>query len=317
MSAPLDDPTRRGVLLMVLAMFTVPGIAALAKLATEELPPTEIALGRFVFQSLYLAPAAWYLFGRRMLRPARPWVQAARGGLMGFGTLCYFSALTVLPLADTVAIFFAEPFILTALSALVLGETIGWRRALAIVFGFGGAMLVIQPSFVEVGWPAVLPLVAAFLAAGYFALTRLTAKGASIVEIQLHSGLVSAALLALALAVGTAAGADFLTPVWPSWRGLLLVAGVAGFATVGHLLMVRAFAHAPASTLAPLQYLEIIGATVYGLVLFGDFPDSTTWAGVCVIVSSGMYIIWREHRLARRPSAVSGPVPASPQPDGE
>jgi drug/metabolite transporter (DMT)-like permease len=296
------DSNLKGIIFIVAAMATVPAMPAIAKLLSGSIPSGEAALARFAFQTLYLAPFAVTILGRRLLRPAQPVRLAVRGGLIATSTLLFFTALQVMPLADTTAIFFVQPFILAIVAAIFLGETIGWRRAVAIAVGFGGAMLIIRPSFSEFGFPALLPIGAALAVATYLAMTRRMGVAASVLEMQFHSGIAGMIVLGSALCIGTAAGIAPLTPVWPSPGEWLILAGLGVVATGSHLLMTKAFVYAPASSLAPFQYLEIIGATAYGLLLFGEFPDRLTWTGIAVIVSSGLFLIWREHRL-RRPAA--------------
>jgi S-adenosylmethionine uptake transporter len=104
----------------------------------------------------------------------------------------------------------------------------------------------------------------------------------------------------LALWVGEGSGSPVFDPVWPDMRGWMLMIGVGVTATVSHLFLVYAFRKAPASVLAPLQYLEIVAATIFGFLVFGDFPDALKWLGIAIIVCSGLFIFWRERLAATR-----------------
>jgi drug/metabolite transporter (DMT)-like permease len=117
---------------------------------------------------------------------------------------------------------------------------------------------------------------------------------------QFYAGVFGGIVMSVALAAGEVANISVLSFVWPDRWQWMLLAGLGVIATSGHLLVVHAFRRAPAGLLAPFQYVEIIGATFLGLVFFGDFPDATTWVGVAIIVSSGMYVFHREATLARR-----------------
>ncbi|ANK83295.1 MAG: hypothetical protein TEF_05515 [Rhizobiales bacterium NRL2] len=295
---PRRSDTETGMLLMALAMLTLPCIDAIAKHTGERLPAAEIALARFVMQSLILLPLA---SRADLLRALPVWpAHAARGVLIAGATILFFTALQSLPIADAIAIFFVEPLLLTLLSAVLLGEKVGWRRLTAVAVGFGGALLIIRPSFEAVGWPALLPVGAAGCFAFYLVLTRKLARSGDAVTMQLTAGISGAATAGAALLYGAFSGfmpAVFI-PVLPDWTEFAWLALLGCVATGGHILVVHAFRRADAGILAPFQYLEIISATALGLAIFGDFPDAVTWAGIAVIVGSGLYVFHRERKLA-------------------
>lgn len=291
------------MLMMALGVLLIPGIDAIAKLLSTSISPGQVSWGRFVFQTLFMLPLVLAGSRGRPLRPSARRIgwDALRGALLGAATLFFFSSLKHLPMADAISIFFIEPLILTLLSALFLGEQIGWRRLSAILVGFCGALVIVRPSWQVFGWAAVLPMAAACCFALYMTVTRHAAKAADPASMQLWAGVFGALILSAALAVGDSAAIAFLHPSWPSAREWLLLALLGAIATSGHLLVVMALRRAPAGILAPFQYLEIISATLLGLVIFGDFPDLTTWFGVSVVVGSGLYVFHRERRLARAP----------------
>ncbi len=287
---------QEGILLMVLGMLLLPGIDAIAKGLAGSISAGQVAWSRFFFQSLFLLPFVLRFGGLRVGR--RLWIHAARGFLIALATLLFFASLGALPLADAISIFFVEPFILTLLSALLLGERIGWRRLLAVAIGFCGALIIIRPSYAIFGPTALLPMGAALSFAFYVILTRLLVREGSAVTMQFYAGLFGMLTMTIALGVGWETGIEVLLPVWPSageW-GLLATLGV--IATSGHMLVVLAIRRVGASMVAPFQYLEIISATLLGFIFFGDFPDATTWLGIAIIIASGIYVFLRERRLA-------------------
>ena len=286
------------MLLMLAAMLVLPGIDAIAKWLSGEISSGQIAWSRFFFQTLLMLPLFLRTRGP-VFTSALPW-HALRGALIALATLLFFSALKYLPLADAISIFFVEPLILTLLSALFLGETVGWRRLTAVAVGFAGAMLIIRPSFHALGLPALLPLGTASSFAVYLILTRRLAQHEQPERMQFYAGVFGGLVMTLALVAGGAADVAVLSFVSPSAGQWLLLAGLGLIATAGHLLVVHAFRRAPAGLLAPFQYVEIIGATILGLLFFDDFPDAMTWLGVAVIVGSGMYVFRREAVIARR-----------------
>lgn len=290
--------------LMLAAMLILPGIDAIAKWLSGAIPSGQIAWSRFLFQTVLMLPLFLRTRGPTFTR-ALP-LHALRGALIALATLLFFTALKFLPLADAISIFFVEPLILTLLSALFLAEPVGRRRLTAVAAGFAGALIIIRPSFAALGLPALLPLGTALCFAVYLMLTRSLAQHEPPERMQFYAGLFGAIVMSVALLIGDTADVPVLSYVTPDLDQWLLLAGLGVIATGGHLLVVHAFRRAPAGMLAPFQYVEIVGATVLGLVFFGHFPDATTWVGVAVIVGSGMYVFHREAVIARRERRTGG-----------
>lgn len=291
-SAAVTQHHERAMLLMIAATLLLPSIDAIAKYLSASIGAGQVTWSRFLFQSLFMLPLAWRVWGRSP--SPNLLVNALRGVLLAGATLLFFAALKYLPIADAISIFFIEPLLLTLLSALLLGEQVGWRRVSAVLVGLGGAALVIQPNFANAGTPALYPLGAATCFAFYLVLTRKFAQREAPELMQFLAGLAGLAVMSLALAVGTQIDVPTLnvaTPTHAQWSWLALLGLIA---TIGHLLMVAAFARANASLLAPFQYVELVSATILGFVVFGDFPEPATWLGVAVIVGSGLYVFHRE-----------------------
>jgi S-adenosylmethionine uptake transporter len=287
---------QEGILLMVIGMLILPGIDAIAKGLSGSISSGQVTWSRFFFQTLILLPFVLRAGGLGVGR--RLWVHAARGFLIALATLLFFTSLGKLPLADAISIFFVEPFILTLLSALLLGESIGWRRMLAVFVGFCGALIIIRPSYAVFGVTALLPLGAALSFAFYVVLTRWLVREGSAVTMQFYAGVFGCLTMTAALWVGLETRLAILTPIWPGYQEWLLLAVLGVIATAGHMLVVQAIRRVGASMVAPFQYLEIVSATILGLTFFGDFPDATTWLGVAVIIGSGLFVFFRERRLA-------------------
>lgn len=281
--------------LMVGATLLLPVGDTLSKYLTGVVHPLEVTLWRLVFQALALGLAALVVPSRVHGRVFSPLL--ALGGLTTAATLGFLiSAFAVMPIATAIAIFFVEPLLLTVMSALFLGERVGWRRYLAVVVGLLGAVVVIRPGWSTFGASALLPLGAAFAFAANMVVIRIASATRSGLGIQLGISVYAAALMAAAFAVAAMLGvvpwAGLRAPafVWPVYGVMGVIAGVTFF------MMAEAFGRAPASVLAPTQYFEIVGATALGYLVFGDFPEALTWLGTAIILASGLFVFHRERR---------------------
>ena len=289
----------RGIGIMTIAMLIVPAMDVLAKVLTAEMPALEVAFGRFVGQLLVAAIFGVAVGeGRRLIPPNLPG-HLLRGLFLAATSLMFFSALATMPLTDALAIAFAEPMILTAVSPWLLGETVGWRRWAACGVGFLGTLMIIRPSFEAFGATAFLPLGAAFTFAGYHVMTRRLSGQGSLTAIQFVTGLVGTGALALALVAASSAGWLSRPVVMPSGLSWVWFFGIGGLSFFTHGMIVKAFEFAPAAVLAPFGYLEIVSATILGYLVFGDFPDGPTWGGIALIMASGLYIVHRERLRGR------------------
>jgi drug/metabolite transporter (DMT)-like permease len=297
----------RGVSTMAAAMFFLPMMDAIAKwLSTvDSLPPATVTLSRFVVQTILTLLIVLALTGVKSLKPVKLWGNLFRGFLMGIGSLCFFAAVKYMPLADAMAVFFVEPLMLTLLSALILKEQVGWRRRIAVAVGFVGTLIVIQPSWELFGWVSLLPLGTATLFAVYLILNRRYGDADTPLVMQLYAGVGGTVTLVVALFLGGMFGVSDMTLGLPS-GGLswLLLFAIGAIATGGHLLVVQASRLAPASLLAPFQYLEIVMAVIIGLFVFNEFPTPSKWLGIAIIIGSGAYVVWREgkKRHAQEPA---------------
>ena len=300
--APLptsENESLTAIGLMSSAMMLVPLMDVIAKYLSASLPPLEVTFGRFLFQLVVCTVIAVAAGRTASLKSKRPGINLLRGALLALASLSFFTAVKFMSVATAISIFFVEPMILTILAALILKESFGVRRVAAIAVGLAGALLILRPSFTAVGPAALLPLCTATLFAFYLLLNRRYAGVDNLLAVQFSAGLSGSLLLGAALLVGSLAGVSDYAFVMPSAAevGLLAVIGAISFA--GHGLVVMAFQRGEAALLAPLQYLEIVGATLFGYLVFADFPDAPTWFGIALIVASGLYIAHRERVTAR------------------
>jgi len=277
----------------------------IAKYLTGHLPALELVAAMFTV-TLLLSPIL--VPPRRLLRlhrlPRLP-LLFLRSFCQLASSMCFIYAIAVLPLADVIAIGFVSPFFITALAALFLHETVGPRRWVACIFGFVGALIILRPGL-QVDWAtAILPLANAFFYSSYCVLTRALGSHHDDRMLLAFNGFVGAPIM---LAIMPFVG------VWPSGWEWLGLAGIGLLSGAAHLLIIRAYRMAPASLLAPFQYLEIVGITALAYLAFGAFPDGWTWLGTAIIVSAGLFVFYRETMLARSkaPATESGELGSHP-----
>lgn len=290
---------------MTAAMLIIPVMDIIAKYLSTDIPPLEITFGRFLFQLLIALLLAVVTGKLHRLRGEQPLINYLRGVLLASASLCFFIAVKYMSVATAISIFFVEPMILTVLAAVILKEQVGPRRIVAIVVGLAGAMMILRPSLAEVGLVSLLPVCTAVLFSFYLVLNRLYPVTDDLLTIQFSAGLAGTLYLGGALALGITfqiGDQEFVQP--ELWQiGLLALIGLISFA--GHGLVVSAFQRGSASLLAPLQYVEIVSATLFGYLVFSDFPDGPTWIGIALIIGSGMYITHRERMLSRQAPATN------------
>lgn len=302
-----SDRVLAGVALMIGFCLTAPLLDVAAKLASASVPIGQITAARFVVQCMLMAPIFWAM-GLSLRVPPGHWMTlTARALLLVVATFCFIAAIRVMPLADALAIVFVAPFIVMLVGKFYLDEDVGPRRVGAALVGFLGVLFVIQPSFAAFGFVAFIPLGTAFAFAFYILLTRGLSRQMHPVTLQFHTGLIASLLCLPVLLVARDTGSDLFDPVWPTDIAWVWLIGVGFFATISHMMMTYALSFAPSSTLAPLQYFELPVATLFGYLVFNDFPNSLSLLGIGIIIAAGLYMIHRERNgakqsISRRPT---------------
>jgi drug/metabolite transporter (DMT)-like permease len=257
----------------------------LAKFLAGEYSVVQIVWARYAFAvPVILAtarPAAW----PGLLKCERPSLQAARGLLPLLASVTVIVGLGLMPLADATAISFASPLLVVALSVPLLGERISVHSWVGVACGFAGVLLIVRPGAGTIAWAALFPLATAFFFALYQVLTRLVSRGDDPVV-----------TLAWTVAVGLVLTTPLLPLYWFPVDGtdwpLLVLSGLLFGA--GQFLLIRAFTIAPAATLAPFTYAQIVAAVVFGVVVFGDVPDTWTTLGTALVILAGVWVLRRQ-----------------------
>lgn len=274
-----------GILCVVAAGAMLAAMDAIGKFLSGRIDVLQVIWGRYAMHTLIVLLAL--LLTRRnlgFLRSARPLAQTTRCLVLLGVTVLMYTALTVVPLADATAVLFFAPVLTTLLSGLFLGEAVGARRGGAVVVGFLGVLLIVRPGLATDPY-MLLPVLAACCLALYWVLTR-----------HLNGKDDPHATLFYATAVGAAVLSGVVPFRWTPLDGLqwtlLLVMGALG--AVAHYLVVVGFRYAPASTLSPFMYSQLLAASLISLALFGDPLKLPTALGGVLVVGSGLFIWLRE-----------------------
>lgn len=273
---------------------------SIAKLLGGTIPLLQLLLVRFFVQAVLLLPNI--VLRRRKLNMTSRLVALTfvRTLLHIVGVGAMFLSLQFLPLADAVAIAFVMPFIMLLLGRFVLHEEVGPRRLAACAAGFVGTLLVVQPSFAEVGLPALLPLLVAVVFALFMLVTRQIAKDVDPMSLQAISGGMATVILALIYCLAIPFGGQEAQIVVPDHNSAALLLAIGVIGTLAHLLMTWSLRFAPSATLAPMQYLEIPVATVIGYLVFADLPNGLAALGIAITICAGLYVVFREQAVSRR-----------------
>ena len=295
-AAPPSNPTniRRGILWMVLASVLFATMHASAKYLYKTYPIAEVVWARYFFHSVLVVLLLRHHVVAEM-KTRKIGLQIARSVLLFLTSVCFFAGLYFIPLAESSAIMFTAPILVTVLSVSILGEHVGPRRCAGVAVGFLGALFITRPGFGALQAAALLPFGAACCYAAYQILTRSVSSSEGPMTTFAYAGLVGVLATSAALP---------LFWVAPDATGWLFMAMVGLLGSTGHLLVIKGLAAAPASIVSPFGYAVLIWVTLYGYFVFGDFPDPWTAIGALLIVGSGLYILHREHlrrHLAERP----------------
>lgn len=275
----------QGIVLMTVAMLTIPLVDGLAKYLSVGYSPLFLSWARYAVACLVVLPFAAAIHGPRLF-PAERWAShVLRTVFLVAAMTLYFLSLARIPLATAVSAYFVGPIIAVVLSIIVLRERVTARKALSLVLGFAGSIVILRPGgSMDPG--VLLALGSGVFFAFYLIATRRAARDSDPVK---------------TLAFQCIAGTLLLTPQavfsWsvPAWNDLVFFAGLGLLSAISHLLSIVAFRFADASTLAPLVYVELIGATLIGYFAFNEVPGASTLVGAGCIVAAGLVLLQRRN----------------------
>jgi drug/metabolite transporter (DMT)-like permease len=288
-SSPVNRPAA-GIGYAVIAMALFSAMDAVGKWLVADFSTFQVLAMRGVFSIILLMP--FLVRGAGIVGVLR--TQNLKGqifrSLLGVGAMFgFFSALRYLPLADATAIGFAGSLFMAALSVPLLGERVGPRRWAAILVGFSGVLIIVQPGSSAFQVASLLVVLSAFLYAMMMIATRWLSRTESNVSMVFYHSLVA-----------TFIGLVALPFVWvtPSLLDWVLFAVMGAFATLAHLALAQAFRLAPVAVVGPFEYSTLLWATIIGFVVWQEVPGPNVWYGSVLLVAAGIYILYRETKIA-------------------
>ncbi len=293
------DNIRAGMLLALAGFASLSVGDGVIKSISGEWPGTAVAALRYSFGAIGLALFLFLKEGRAGFRIPMWKTQLSRGFFVAMATLCFFSAIFLMPLSEATAIQFTSPMLTALLSALLLHERASKRVWIATLVAFAGVLIVLRPNVALLGWAAMLPLGAALGMAFLMIFNRAVSGSGSGLLMQVLVASIAAPFLILAAAIGHFSGFEPLQLSWPHWSVVARCALVAVTASASHWIVYTATTRASAATVAPMVYVQLIVALGIGMIFYGDYPDWISILGSTLIVAAGLWL-WRQRQIAPR-----------------
>ena len=275
----------KAIILNLSAWVMLPIMDGFAKYLSSTLPVLQITWSRYFFTVVIALPIMLIFFRKNLTWTEQPKLQLIRGLLLFCANVLFFYSISIISLAKALTLAFIAPLIVTALSPFLLGEKVGFRRWAAVVTGFVGSLIVIRPGFIELNLASIAALGTGVLYGFYLIITR-----------KLHDADNPLLTLLLTGIVGAILGTMIIPTVWvqPTITEWYMMFAIGFFASIGHLFLILSLKYADASKLAPFSYFEIVTNIIIGYFFFNHFPDYWHLLGLCIIISSGIYIFRRE-----------------------
>ncbi len=290
---PTSANIARGIAAFCFSALLFSAMYAVVKHLGHRFPTIQVQFFRGLIALILMMPI-FAIQGFDLMRTRRPWGHASRS-LAGIASMfCTFMAFAHLPLADVTALLFAMPLFVTALSMPLLGEPVGWRRWLAVIVGFVGVLVILQPVAItggDIHWLYLLPLLAAFLySLATIALRQLGATERTMTTVFYFT-------LSVTVVTGLLLPFNWRTPVGTEWLWLIAVGVLGG---VAQIFLVMSYRFAPAAIAAPFEYTALVWTILFGIVFWQEMPTATMLAGAGVVIGAGLFILYRETRRQRQ-----------------
>ena len=282
---------RLGILLMIITTIVFASQDGLSKYLATEYNVYMVVMIRYWFFAAFVISMSSRRTGgiKRVAKTKSPILQIFRSLILVAEMCITILAFTLLGLAETHAIFASYPLIIAMLSGPILGEYVGWRRWLAICVGFIGILIILNPGNGIFSPYALVPLAGAILFALYGLLTRYVGQNDNSSTSFFWTGVVGSIAM-------TVVGLNFWDPVSKSDWSIMLLLSASG--VVGHYLLIKCYEVAEASAVQPFAYLQLIWASMIGIIIFGEQITTNVLIGACIIVGAGLFTLWRERKVS-------------------
>jgi drug/metabolite transporter (DMT)-like permease len=292
----IDSRSGGAGLLLALSGFALLSLGdAVIKSIAGAWPGTAIAALRYLIGASGLAVLLWCQSGRAGFALPNPKIQLVRGLSVAVATICFFSAVFLMPLAEATAITFTSPMITALLAAIILKESAGRATITASLVAFCGVLLILRPNFADLGWAALLPLGSAFGMACLMIGNRAVAGKGSVLLMQFLIAATAAPILMLVAVGGHLSGIAIFHIPPSDWTIIAKIGAVAVSASTAHWLIYLGTTKASAADIAPMTYIQLLVAMVLGVVVFGDWPDAVSLLGSAIIIGAGLFL-WQHSR---------------------
>jgi drug/metabolite transporter (DMT)-like permease len=287
-------------LLLALSGFALLSMGdAIIKSIAGAWPAPAIAGLRYIIGACGLAVLLFWQQGRSGFIVPSPKIQLLRGLSVAVATICFFSAIALMPLAEATAITFTSPMITALLAAVFLKERAGRATIIASAIAFGGVLLILRPNFAALGWAALFPLGSAVGMACLMIGNRAVAGKGSVLLMQFLIAAVAAVILFATATAGHFSNVPALRITMPDWTVIAKCAVVAASASTAHWLIYLGTTKASAADIAPMTYVQLLIAMVLGIAIFGDWPDAVSLFGSAIIIGAGLFL-WQHNDRQRR-----------------
>lgn len=274
---------------MVLATATFGFLDSGSKYLSEHYPAPAVVWQRFALQTLVMMAVFLPQMGLALVKTRSPWLQLLRGLCLACSSVVFVISLRYMHLAVVTSIVFIAPILVALAGAPLLGERVHLRTWIALAAGFTGVLLIVRPGGASFAWTMLLPLICAVGVAAYQLLTRKLAGQGHPITMLFYPGVVALVLIPIAFP------ADFVVlPTTLAHAAALIFIGV--FGAIGHFLLIRAHAHAPATLLAPFGYTQLLAALILGWLFFDQLPDGLALAGMALIAAAGLGLVLASRR---------------------
>lgn len=286
----------RAALLFNLGLMMFACLDTINKHLTQSFDVPMIVAARYIGNLVLMAAIVGPIRGREMVRTQKTKLVWIRGACLATASLFIGLSLSRIPVAETTAISFLSPIVVVVAAGRFLGEQVGWRGWIAVLFGFVGVMLIVRPGSGLETIGVLCALASVIVQTAYQLLSRYLATTETTLAMLFYSALV-----------GTVAFGSALPWFWPDHMPtglqLAMLAGIGALGGTGHFLFTAAFRDAPASLLAPMSYMQLIWALLFGWLGFGHLPDAVGLLGIAIVGTSGVFAVLRSRRVPEEPSA--------------